>query len=385
MHQLLKLFIKYKSLLNRKYYFLIPKREDVLIYRSDGKDRIYKLFNKNFIKDIDPSVKINLYILCLTFIKCLNSKFFWVPYLKKYIELTSPNVVITRIANDVKFYLLKKDFNKSIKFISIQNGLNLGNHPLLTKNIKKSIRNKLSADYIFCFSKLEKKIFQKVIKSKFVITGSITNNEIERKKLKKEKNILFLSVYRYRNDNYFSTKYNEYYKKITYSKFFELEKKIINFLINYSQERKYKFLICGTRESKFLSSKEENFYRQLNDNKYWEYIPKSSFDSNYILSDRSEITVNIESCLGLESLARGNKVAFFSCRGNYLNIKGYDFKMGKSNGPFWTNSYNELRFKEILDTLIKMKNEEWKECVDNYRNNFFCFDPGNKIAKNYIY
>jgi surface carbohydrate biosynthesis protein len=381
---MLKLFIKFRSLLNRKYYFLIPKREEVLIYRSDGKERIHKLFNKNFIKDIDPGVEINLYVLSLTLRKCLNSDFFWVPYLKKYIELTNPKVVVTRIANDINFFLLKRDSNKNIKFICIQNGLNSGNHPLLPENIKKTIKKKLFADYIFCYSKAEKKIFQKVINSNFVITGSITNNEIEKKNFKKEKKILFLSIYRHRKDEFFSTQYNEYFRKITYNEFFQLEKKLINFLINYSQENKYKFLICGTRISKFLSSKEEKFYKELIDSKYYEYVPKSSFASNYILSDRSEITVSIESCLGYESLARGNKVALFSCRGNYLNIDKYDFKMGNSNGPFWTSSYNEVKFKNILDTLRKMKNNEWKECVNSYRNNFFYFDPENKIAKNIL-
>ena len=188
---MLKLFIKFRSLLNRKYYFLIPKREEVLIYRSDGKERIHKLFNKNFIKDIDPGVEINLYVLSLTLRKCLNSDFFWVPYLKKYIELTNPKVVVTRIANDINFFLLKRDSNKNIKFICIQNGLNSGNHPLLPENIKKTIKKKLFADYIFCYSKAEKKIFQKVIKINFFITGSITNNEIKKKILKKKKKYFF--------------------------------------------------------------------------------------------------------------------------------------------------------------------------------------------------
>ena len=58
--------------------------------------------------------------------------------------------------------------------------------------------------------------------------------------------------------------------------------------------------------------------------------------------------------------------------------------MGNSNGPFWTSSYNEVKFKNILDTLRNMKNNEWKECVNSYRNNFFHFDPENKIAKNIL-
>ena len=130
--------------------------------------------------------------------------------MQKYIEITQPKILVTRIANDLIFYLLKKKNNQGTKFISIQNGLNIGNHPLLIENICKSIRGKLSVDYIFCYNDGEKKIYQNVIHGKFLITGSIINNQIKKKiKNKKKKNILFLSVYRHRKGNNFSTHHNE--------------------------------------------------------------------------------------------------------------------------------------------------------------------------------
>ena len=120
----------------------------------------------------------------------------------------------------------------------------------------------------------------------------------------------------------------------------------------------------------------------------WEFKPKLSSSSNYLLSDQSEITVNIESCLGYESFARGNKVAFFSCRGNHLKIDNYDFKLHnsiyKNEGYFWTSVYNEKKFKLILDKLRTISEIEWADHLKDFRKNFFSYDPGNKITNNYI-
>ncbi len=370
------------------FTFLKPKKEEILIYREDGKKIIFELFKKNNIEVIDPGLKVNLFVLALTFFKCLKSEFFWVPYLQKYIEISEPKIFITRIANDLKFYLLKNHKIKNTKFISIQNGLNIGNHPLLINNINKKIKKNLSSDYIFCFNEAEKLTFEKVINGQCIITGSILNNQVEKKKFKREKNILFLSVFRSRKSKYFSTEYNEYFREVTYDEYFQLEKKLINFLIKYSKKHQFNLLICGTRESDYLSEKEKKFYQKLIGKKNWKYIQKTSRDSNYILSDQSEITVSIESCLGYESFARGNKVAFFSCRGSHLNIKNLDFKLDnvkfKNEGPFWTSKYNEQRFIEILDQLRLINDSEWKKYLENYRNNFFYYDTGNTIAKQYI-
>ena len=55
------------------FTFLKPKKEEILIYREDGKKIIFELFKKNNIEVIDPGLKVNLFVLALTFFKCLKS------------------------------------------------------------------------------------------------------------------------------------------------------------------------------------------------------------------------------------------------------------------------------------------------------------------------
>ena len=303
---------KIKRLKHRKFNFSKPQKENILIYREDGKKIIFKLFNKENIKILDPELEINLYVLVLVFFKCLKAEFFWVPYIKKYVEIVRPKIFITRIANDIKFYLIKDENNNDTKFIAIQNGLNIGNHIFLDKSYFDKKKLLLKADKILCFGEADKLTFQNIIESEFLITGSILNNQIIKKEFKKNKNILFLSVFRHRDSEFSTTSYKEYFRNVTYEEFYQLEKKLIKFLINYCNEYEYKLLIAVTRESQYLIEKEIKFYEKLLGTSVgWEFKPKLSSSSNYLLSDQSDITVNIESCLGYEAFARGNKVAFF--------------------------------------------------------------------------
>ena len=380
---------KIKRLKHRKFNFSKPQKENILIYREDGKNIIFKLFNKENIKILDPELEINLYVLVLVFFKCLKAEFFWVPYIKKYVEIVRPKIFITRIANDIKFYLIKDENNNDTKFIAIQNGLNIGNHIFLDKSYFDKKKLLLKADKILCFGEADKLTFQNIIESEFLITGSILNNQIIKKEFKKNKNILFLSVFRHRDSEFSTTSYKEYFRNVTYEEFYQLEKKLIKFLINYCNEYEYKLLIAGTRESQYLIEKEIKFYEKLLGTSVgWEFKPKLSSSSNYLLSDQSDITVNIESCLGYEAFARGNKVAFFSCRGNHLKIDNYDFKLHNSvygnEGHFWTSVYNEKKFKSILDKLRTISEIEWADHLKEFRKNFFSYDPDNKITNNYI-
>ena len=148
-------------------------------------------------------------------------------------------------------------------------------------------------------------------------------------------------------------------------------------------------MIAGTREEKSLAYQEKKFYEKLLEGSDgWEFRPKISESSNYLLSDQSEITVNIESCLGYESFARGNKVAFFACRGSDLKIDNMDFniqnKLYNNEGPFWTSTYSEKKFKLILDKLRAISDSEWLEHLTKFRKNFFLYDPDNRIARNNI-
>ena len=137
-----------------------------------------------------------------------------------------------------------------------------------------------------------------------------------------------------------------------------------------------------------MAHQEKKFYEKLLEgSEGWEFRPKTSESSNYLLSDQSEITVNIESCLGYESFARGNKVAFFSCRGSDLKIDNMDFniqnKLYSNEGPFG-QAHIVKKFRLILDKLRAITESEWLEHLAKFRKNFFCMTQIIKLQRRYI-
>ena len=74
----------------------------------------------------------------------------------------------------------------------------------------------------------------------------------------------------------------------------------------------------------------------------WKFVESSPEKRGIYLTAESKFIVTIDSTLGYECLARGQRVCFFSNRSKYLNIKDY-FRFGwplnlPEEGKCWTTS-----------------------------------------------
>ena len=134
---------KTTNILKKKFVFNLPSKKRVVVIHNDGIETFfYNFFKKEDIEIIDPNFEINIYVLIITLHKCIFEKNHWLPYIKKYIEITNPKIVITRICNDLQFYRLKEEDRENRIYISVQNGINAGNHSLQKKFIDKKFQNK---------------------------------------------------------------------------------------------------------------------------------------------------------------------------------------------------------------------------------------------------
>ena len=113
---------------------------------------------------------------------------------------------------------------------------------------------------------------------------------------------------------------------------------------------------------------------------------------SYSAINRFEIVTHIDSTLGYESLARGNKTASFTLRGSLMDVDsanfGWDFGWPgsyKDDGLFWTNKNNVSNFKKIMDYLRDVSDLEWERVRSDVMKNIICYDADNKKVKQSIF
>jgi surface carbohydrate biosynthesis protein len=221
----------------------------------------------------------------------------------------------------------------------------------------------------------QEKKFYKSIKTKFAITGSILNNQINKnfyKSLNKKRVIVFISEYRVHEKN-LST--------------YEDEIILLPILADFCITNNYKLTIAGScYKNSHESNKEYNFYKCIMNkftNLKWNYLPKKNLFSNYDFLNRISLLVSFGSTLGLEAFSRGVKVLRFQRQFDSRCENLWIFN--KKDGPYLSRNFNK---KNIFKKINKIFHDNNSFKVKNYNNiklsYLICFDPGNKYIKKII-
>ena len=91
--------------------------------------------------------------------------------------------------------------------------------------------------------------------------------------------------------------------------------------------------------------------------------------------------MSIDSTLGYEALARGSKVVMFAgIRGDSypLNTRRFGWPADiPETGRFWTNSHDSHIWERVMDYVISIKNNDWREYSENYIKSVISFDQNN--------
>mgnify|MGYP001188098576 CR=1 FL=1 len=219
----------------------------------------------------------------------------------------------------------------------------------------KSILKRGEVDCIFLSNPREKIFLKKFIKSKFIISGFLKNNEIKSKINKKEYDVMIISEYR---DNMEVKKKNIMIASL--SKLSEtIKKNKLKLCIALVSNRKEKV-------QKVSFKNELEFYQNLGLKFYY------SNESSYELANRSKIIFCLNSNLGYELIARKYRVFFFNVKNN-IYLKKY---------PFATNVLNR-KFEKLIIMLKNINKKKFEKLLSNSKVNFY-FDQNNKIVKNHI-
>ena len=318
---------------------------------------------------------INLRILIKSLI-IYNFKWKPIFYLITFISELSPSYIITFVDNDVKFWTLKK-YIKNIKTVFIQNGTRddfLDTFSSLNLKDCDSYR----VDKMFVFSEVMGNEYKKYITGDAHPIGSFRNNSFKIDKKATNNGITFISSY--------TPQWKIFAQNKKLPDFIGQEKNIFSLLCKISSEKKIKLSVLGKQKNFSSMELEKKFYKEIETN--FIYIPlKEEKGGSYKRIDESKIVVSVESTMGYESLARGKRTAFLSIRSQDKKNKSYNFGWPhkfEDTGPFWTNFYDEIYIRKIIDYLLNISDKEWMLETTKHLNKIMLYDSGNQIFKKFI-
>ena len=351
----------------------LPKKSEVLIFDLVSEEVLKPYLVKySFAKLAIRGESINI-PCCFIAMKSLafwKGKFFRA-YIDAFIDVASPKLVITFIDNNIAFYEISKRF-LNIKTILLQNGIRDNWLDLHDKTKKYYV------DYMLVFGSSIAKYYSAHISGEILPIGSLINNNVSNYNNHKGKDVLFISQWQIEEKDGHAFHINYDGTLVNWDQFFMAEVLVLKFLDNWCAENGKKLKICG--REKINKASEILFYSNYLKKCKWKYIPNTSKSSAYKLVDRAEMVVFIDSTLGYESIARGKKTAALTCRGENLNNKSRNFGWPENlpnNGPFWTNTQDNVQFRRIMTYLNTINEANWQEARNRFASKLMDFDLEN--------
>ena len=139
---------------------------------------------------------------------------------------------------------------------------------------------------------------------------------------------------------------------------------------------------------KNIKDKEKLFWNKKLEGINFNFIPQSDTRNTYQIIDEAKLLISIDSTLGYESIARGNKICVFSVRGNKYPYNSSKFGWPANlndKGFCWTNSVEYSEFKRVLeDTYAISEKDYFMNKAKNIIPDQMIFDEDNKIFQKII-
>jgi surface carbohydrate biosynthesis protein len=336
LNKLIKFIFIVSKLFEAKLIFSKPKKSQIVFFDRPGYTEIKKIIFKKKIAVLDAKLEsINLYVVYLL-IKS-QRKINYHNYLITYIEICNPRFVIHNSVNPI-FFHLKRDL-LNVKFIFIQVGF-------IYQTFYKNF-NLENCDYFFLWGQDKNLIPKK--KKKVYFVGSLFNNRINKKKIRKYNNrILYIS--QFRKKKYFLSHTN---KKIPIEIMTIADKILLKRLYKYSIENDFKIDVLGVS---IKDSKDEiDFFKKYLSIKF-KYIRKKSYTTSYSKALKYKIIVSNDSTLAWELLSKNMNVGIFFYRDKFVNKfgnKGFNIKGGSNFSP---KDLSKKEFYRVMGNLQKNKN-----------------------------
>ncbi|AXX16242.1 LA_1612 family putative O-antigen biosynthesis protein [Leptospira borgpetersenii] len=352
---------------NARKIWVKPKRAPVLIFDRCGSDNFFFYLDERYVSILDVrGESFNFYILLKCFLTFQISKKHYYAY---YINSVRPKVVMTFIDNNWPFYSLKK-MCPTITTVLVQNGLRAN----LDEQFGSEISKDSLVDFMFLFNKNIGAIYSKNLKGKIFGSGSFLNNYHSVSNQNKDKSILFISQYRPKNDSGVFFYVNG--RSISYDEFYLTEEFLLNKLSAYCDRSGFRFVIKASN-SKDVEDQYKFFKEKIGSGNF-DFLTQNKSLSGYNVVDQAQVIVGIDSTLVYESIARGNRTAFFTLRSAFDPSRKFAWPADyPESGPFWTNKMDVSEFERVMDYITQVSDEDWEAARLKYVKDLMEYDPGN--------
>lgn len=357
-----------------------PRRTPVLIYDAAGSE-----FLRGDVVPPDAEVLhvrgelVNVPIL-LASLAAFARRNRWA-YVDTFIRAVQPRLVVTFIDNDVAFYGLAAR-HPGLTTLFIQNGTRTKYGDVFEQLAGAGAeRSGFAVHYMLTFGCCVGREYAKSLRGAVVPVGSLKNNSAARRRTTVPGSMVFVSQFRQSDGIALNGRW------LPREEFFEQpDRLVIGFLIRYARERGKTFAIVGCNHdgNTVERERERRYYRRLVGQEC-ALVHGDGPLASYDALDAAEVVVSIDSTMGYESAARGNKTAFFAVRLAASGMEGREFGWpGRypDDGPFWTNRQDPAAFERILDHLFSIGDEEWQEHLRGVGfTDVMRFDPDNTTVR----
>jgi surface carbohydrate biosynthesis protein len=360
-----------------------PRESEVLIYDAAGQNILLE-----YLQSWKPEVlhvrgeQINVRVL---FASLFNRGKKSDAYVDCFIKKVRPRLIVTYIDNNFGFYLLARK-HQNAKTLFMQNGIRSYYADIFeTLGCSKPSEDDVKVDYMLTFGRRIGAEYARYISGNVVPIGSLKNNLVPKRHTKKADTIAFISQYR---DTKGLSMGDKFY---SFEAFFEqADRLVLLFLAKYAKKNGKELFIVpcsGHDNGNDLKEKEQEYYRQIL-GQACIFSEMRWHGNSYDSIDTAEVVVSIDSTLGYESAARGNKTAMFAIRTQLLGVVALNYGwpgVYPDDGPFWTNCPDPVVFERILDHLFAVTEEQWRaELVEQGFADIMAYDPGNTVLQSVL-
>jgi surface carbohydrate biosynthesis protein len=236
-----------------------------------------------------------------------------------------------------------------------------------------------------------KQLMKKNILGKYIINGVFFNNEGPEVNLNKlENKLIYVSQYRtFKKRESRETKdtiRDEFHGlKFSWEQFRKADLDVAIALKDFCMENDIKFEIAGTSINDKIE--EKKFFSEKLGEDGWTYLESSIERRGIYLTSNAKYIVTIDSTLGYECLARGQRVCFFSIRSKYLKSDyakfGWPLHLSEE-GKCWTTNNSKEDFKRLMNFLVFEDDIAWKKILDTELRDLVFYNRNNSLYKKFL-
>lgn len=306
-------------------------------------------------------------------------------YNDAFIRYVQPSLIITGIDNNLYFYTIAPRF-PNIKTAFIQSSKRNSHRDIFGL---KWPQQSYHVDYQFVYGRAIGDYYRSRVSGESIPIGSVPNNAIPLKQNEKPRySLTFISQWKLpgANPDRFVRPSQETY--MAHSTYYEPDRFVFEALLDWAEMAGIQDLnvLCLSRANRLEANTQERrfFQRHAKSSTRVNYLFTKDRTETYQVLDQSSLVVSIDSTLGLESIARGNKTAMIAVRGTFLRWPDAYFGWPgefSAEGDYWTSSRDKKRVFEVLDNVLSMSQADWNNAKDRSFDQVMAYSPMNNSLR----